>query len=453
MFKKATIIIIIITYILLSIVPAYGLTINSESALLFDLNTGSTLFSYNAKQRMYPASVTKIMTCILALELGDLKDVITVDEETPYEIYGSKISLEPGEILTLKDLLYALMLPSANDAASVIAKHYAGSIEEFAKLMNKKALELEAINTNFVNPHGLHDDNHYTTASDLKKIVIYAMKNETFREIVKTKRYIINATNKKEERILNNGNNLILNTSSNIYVDGLYVSREYEGALGIKPGYTEQAGNCLVSYAKKNNMDLVAIVLKGSGPNVYTDTHNLLNYGFNNFKTINIIKQNMYVEDLIIKDENNKTITIPLITKNPVNIISTEDEVKNIEKQVKIYGISPPIKKEEVVGKIEFLQNGEVIGSTELISTKSVANFKVDSSTEITTQEPKKGLTVPPLLYVILAIVIGLFVLRTYNKIRIAKIRKRRRIKREMERQREKERQQYETYNKNRGNY
>jgi len=148
----------------------------SQSAVLIDAGTGSILAEKDANKKMYPASLTKIMTAIIAIEKGNLSDVITVDNDTPYEISGSHIALEPGEILTLKDLLYALMLPSANDAASVIAKHYGGSTEEFVKLMNDKAKELGALNTHFVNPHGLHDENHYTTATDLAIITKYAMK-------------------------------------------------------------------------------------------------------------------------------------------------------------------------------------------------------------------------------------------------------------------------------------
>ena len=153
----------------------------SESAVLIDASSGTILAQKNADKKMYPASLTKIMTAILAIELGELTDVITVDDDTPFEIEGSHIALEPGEILTLKDLLYALMLPSANDAASVIAKHYGGSLENFVKMMNQKAKELGAYNTNFTNPHGLHDTNHYSTAADLALITKYAMENDTFK--------------------------------------------------------------------------------------------------------------------------------------------------------------------------------------------------------------------------------------------------------------------------------
>ncbi|MBF6841874.1 D-alanyl-D-alanine carboxypeptidase family protein, partial [Acinetobacter baumannii] len=153
------------------------------------MDTGQILYEKNPHLKLHPASTTKIMTGILAIENGNLNDVVTVDDETPYVIKGSHIALEPGEKLTLKDLLYALLIESANDSALVIAKHIAGTAEEFAKMMNDKAKELGALNTNFVNPHGLTDENHLTTAYDLSLIARYAMKNETFREIVSNYTY------------------------------------------------------------------------------------------------------------------------------------------------------------------------------------------------------------------------------------------------------------------------
>ena len=198
MIKKIFVYCIIFSIIILNInrVSAQP-SILSKSSILIDADSGTVLAEKDANKKMYPASLTKIMTAILAIEMGNLSDVIKVDDDTPYEIDGSHIALEPGEMLTLKDLLYALMLPSANDAASAIAKHYGGSIEKFVKLMNDKAKELGAVNTNFVNPHGLHNNNHYTTAYDLALITRYAMKNEIFRTIVGTQKYEIQPTNKK----------------------------------------------------------------------------------------------------------------------------------------------------------------------------------------------------------------------------------------------------------------
>ena len=192
MTKRILIYLLIFQCFLVNFSTAYAAapSLISESAVLIDADTGTILTQKNADKKMYPASLTKIMTAILAIEMGKLTDIITVDNETPHEIDGSHIALEAGEILTLKDLLYALMLPSANDAASVIAKHYGKSLDGFVKIMNEKAKELGAYNTNFENPHGLHNENHYTTAADLALITKYAMENETFRKIVATTRYV-----------------------------------------------------------------------------------------------------------------------------------------------------------------------------------------------------------------------------------------------------------------------
>ena len=429
MLKKFITLLIFILFISLNITPVYAVTTNCGSAMLFELNTQTTLYERSANKKMYPASITKIMTAAIALELGNLDDKITVDEETPYEIYGSHIALEPDEILTLKDLLYALILPSANDAASVIAKHYSGDIESFVKLMNEKAKEIGATNTNFVNPHGLHDDNHYTTAEDLAKIVTYAMKNETFREIIKTPRYEIPATNKKEPRAIITTNNLLLNTSpSYILVNNKWVTREYEGAAGVKTGYTPEAGNCLISYAEKNGIGLVAIVLNGSGTDVYTDTHNLLNYGFDNFEIKNMIKANEFVQDLDVLDNSEK---LPLVTKDNVSIIVEKGTTPDIKPDVTIFDISLPIKKGDTLGKLEYKIDDKTVGSTDIVSTMSVASIKNTNKSNKSNNTSK----LPTWLKIITAVLIAILTLRVYNKIRVYVIRQKRKKRRKKMRQ------------------
>lgn len=428
MLKKIVTFFIFTFFILLNITPIYAVTTNCGAAMLFELNTQTTLYERSANKKMYPASITKIMTAAIALELGDLDDKITVDEDTPYEIYGSHIALEPGEILTLKDLLYALILPSANDAASVIAKHYSGDIESFVKLMNEKAKEIGATNTHFANPHGLHDENHYTTAADLAKIVTYAMKNETFREIIKAPRYEIPATNKKEARPIITTNNLLLNTSpSYILVNNKWVSREYEGAAGVKTGYTPEAGNCLISYAEKNGIGLVAIVLNGSGTDVYTDTHNLLNYGFDNFEIKNMIKANEFVQDLDVLDNSEK---LPLVTKDNVSVIIEKGTTPDIKSNVTIFDISLPIKKGDVLGKLEYTIDKKTVGSTDIISTMSVASTRNSNS------DNKNGDSkFPTWLKIIVAVIVAIFTLRIYNKIRVYIIKQKRKKRRRKMRQ------------------
>ncbi|MGD9568509.1 MAG: D-alanyl-D-alanine carboxypeptidase family protein [Sedimentibacter sp.] len=395
-----------------------------DSAVLIDANTGTIISEKNADQKMYPASLTKIMTAILAIEMGDLSDVIKVDDDTPYEISGSHIALEPGEILILKDMLYALMLPSANDAALAIAKHYGGSEAEFVKLMNNKAKELGALNTNFVNPHGLHDDNHYTTAADLALITKYAMKNETFRKIVQTDRYEIKPTNKKSEtRYFTNLNKLVYNSSYNqILVDGAYINPEYEYATGVKTGYTPEAGNTLVASAEKNNTQLIAVIMNGVSLEMYQDAHNLFNYGFEEYESATLINKNTFVQNIKVQNGDSKEISA--ITENEFKAFIKKDSANNIESHVVINEVMLPLEKNDVVGKIEYISEGKVIGTVNLITPTSVKNINTDNSSNGILAAIVKFIG-----YIVLFGAIALFLLKIYNDIRIRINKKRRRKK------------------------
>jgi len=395
-----------------------------DTAVLIDANTGTILAEKNANQKMYPASLTKIMTAILAIEMGNLSDVITVDKDTPHEIEGSHVALEPGEILTLKDLLYALMLPSANDAASVVAKHYGGSIEKFATLMNEKAKEIGAYNTHFVNPHGLHDENHYTTAADLALIAKYAMTNETFREIVSTVKYEIQPTNKKTEtRYFATLNKLLYNSGSNqIYVDGVYISPFYEYATGAKTGYTPEAGNCLVATATKNGTDLIAVAMKGVSLEMYQDAHNLFNFGFNEYESKTLINKNTYIKNVEIKNGDSKEISV--ITESNLTALVKKSSDKNIKSNVVINDITLPLEKNQVVGKIEYTLDNASIGSVNLITPIEVKSTLTEESGGSFFMGIMKFLGI----LVIFSLIV-LFLLKVYNDIRIKINRKKRRKK------------------------
>lgn len=393
----------------------------SESAVLIDASSGTILAQKNADKKMYPASLTKIMTAILAIELGELTDVITVDDDTPFEIEGSHIALEPGEILTLKDLLYALMLPSANDAASVIAKHYGGSLENFVKMMNQKAKELGAYNTNFTNPHGLHDTNHYSTAADLALITKYTMENDTFRKIVSTTKYEIQTTNKKDEpRYFTTLNKLIYNTSYNqIYVDGAYISPYYEYATGAKTGYTPQAGNCLVATAKKDGTELIAVTMKGISLEMYQDAHNLFNYGFEEYESATLVGKNTFIKNIKIPNGDSKEIS--LITESDLTALIKKDTLDDIKSNVYIDDITLPIEKNSVIGKIEYTLDNKVIGAVNLISPISVKSTAQEGQGNI-------FLTIVKFVgFLILFAAVSILLLKIYNDIRIRINRKKRR--------------------------
>ena len=422
MLKKILMYSIVFTIILLNInkVEAQP-SILSKTAVLIDTESGTILANKDANKKMYPASLTKIMTAIIAIEMGNLTDVITVDDDTPYEIDGSHVALKPGEILTLKDLLYALMLPSANDAASAIAKHYGKNTESFVKLMNDKAKELGAYNTNFVNPHGLHDDNHYTTAYDLALITKYAMQNEIFRNIVSTQKYEIKPTNKEpESRPFTNLNKMLYCGSSNqIYVDGMWISPLYENTTGVKTGYTPEAGYTLVASAKKNNTELIAVVLNGVSLEMYQDAHNLFNYGFESYQSSTLAYKNTFIQNLTIKNGDNKEIS--LITENDFTALIEKNSISNVQSKVILNDITLPLNKNDVVGKIEYSLDGKILGSVNLI-TPTTVNSTLTESTGINP-------IFMTLLKSVFVLALIIFAFRIYNNIRIKINRKKRRRK------------------------
>lgn len=255
-----------------------GPQVQAESAILMDVDYGVCLYEKNIHQRQYPASITKIMTALLVIENADLSDVVTFSENAVYGIEpdSSHIGIDVGEQLTVEQSLHGLLLASANEVAMGLAEHVAGSVEAFVDMMNERAAELGCQDTHFVNPHGLHDEEHYVTAYDMALIAREAYRNQTFAGIVGTATYEIPPTNMEEEtRYLVNNHKLLSN-------DEMY----YTGCRGGKTGFTDQALNTLVTFAKRDNRRLVCVDLKTNGTPIYADTGALLDYGFANFSWI-----------------------------------------------------------------------------------------------------------------------------------------------------------------------
>ena len=247
--------------------PAKKIQISSKAAELIDLNTGKVLFQKDVHEKLGPASTEKILTAIIILERCKLNKVVTVKEDATLQP-PTKIYLKTGEKITVNNLLYAMMLNSANDAAYALAEYAGGSINNFAKIMNKKAKSLGCKDSNFVNPNGLSDDNQYTSAYDMAIISKYAMKNPKFREIVDTKTYKLPATNKSKARSLVNHNKMLFKT---IYY--------YPGCTGIKTGYTDKSQHTLVVSSTKGKKKLLAVLLDNQ-VFCYKDAANLFDYGF-----------------------------------------------------------------------------------------------------------------------------------------------------------------------------
>lgn len=273
--------------------------IKSETAVLVDADTGQVLYQKDMNKRMYPASITKIMTGMLALRDGNLSDYITISDEAVRTVDSSSanIALSPGEQLTLEQALYAISVASANDAANGIAEAIGGTIEDFVAMMNLTAQEAGALKTHFCNANGLPDDDHYTTAYDMALITAQALKTTGFTEIFSSKRYKIPPTNKQPEtRIVN---------SSNRFLNGDMI---YNGMLISKAGWTNAAQHTLVSVAEQNGTTLIAVVMKSSDSTVkWSDTVSLFDYGYEQFERVTISKEDILSAAPVIMEVPNES--------------------------------------------------------------------------------------------------------------------------------------------------
>ena len=246
-------------------------TINSRAAIVYERSSGKILYGKEENEKRKMASTTKIMTAIVVLENTNLDDIVTISSKAA-GTGGSRLGLHKDDKISIQDLLYGLLLCSGNDAAVALAEHVSGDLSNFANMMNSKATSLGLSSTHFVTPHGLDDDNHYTTAYELALITNYALKNDVFANLVKTKTYTISINN--HPKTLSNTNELLGN------LDGVY---------GVKTGFTNGANRCLVTAVKRDNMDIICIVLGADTKKDRTkDSINLINYSFNNFKMVNI---------------------------------------------------------------------------------------------------------------------------------------------------------------------
>ena len=342
-------------------------SIDSGAVLILEETTGKVIYEQNGYKRMFPASTTKIMTAILTIENCNLDETATASEYAINSIPEgyTNASIQVGEVLTVKDLLYALMVTSANESAIVLAEHVAGSEEAFCWMMNDKAKEIGCQDTHFVNPNGIHSEDHYSTAYDLALIAKYAMQNETFREIVKTTSYTLPSTNAypRKDRTFTNTNSLIIYDNRN-RADNYY----YEYATGIKTGYTSQAGNCLVSSAEKNGMSYITVVLNapvgftaaGTISHRYLDTIALFNFAFDNYSFRKLKSKNALIETITIDNGEKDANSLDLLISDEVNVLASIDNRNSeIEPEVTLNdNLSAPISKGEVVGTITYRVEG-----------------------------------------------------------------------------------------------
>ncbi|MBE6068936.1 MAG: D-alanyl-D-alanine carboxypeptidase [Clostridium lundense] len=330
--------------------------VSADGAILMDASTGEVIYSKNMTSPYPPASTTKIMTALLTLENCDLEDVVTVGSNPPFAD-GSKIYISEGEQFTVNDLLYALLLASANDVAEALAEHISGSKEDFVKLMNKRALELGATSTNFVNPNGLYDTNHKTSAKDLAIIMRELVKHPEYTKISTTSSYKIAPTNKmNKERPLWNGNRLIQKSSEYYYSD----------CQGGKTGYTIQSEHSYVATAERNGQKLILTLIHDKNKTYFKDAANLFDYGFNNFEVAKL-----YSQGELVTNYEKDNLSIPLLAEKDFYYVKEKDSssVPAISLNNKDTNIlDNAFKKGDILSEGTITLNDKSLGSLKLLA-------------------------------------------------------------------------------------
>lgn len=400
-------------------------SLTAASAIVMDADTGLILYDKKSNVKHYPASITKIMTTLLCIENCSLNETVTFKESEVLHLESgaSNIGTKPGETLTIEQCLYAIMLASANEVCLGVADYISGDISSFADLMNSRAKEVGCKNTHFSNPNGLHSDDHYTTAYDMAMISKEALKNSTFRKVAGTKTYYIPATNKQPARqAIPNHHNML-----HAYTFSQYV---YDGCTGGKTGFTSMAQNTLVTFAERDGMRLICVVMKGQGPkqsltaNIYTDTTSLLDFAFENYQ----------VHDLTSSVEDANSVESPLFTKfssffdkdnaplqtsnNGRIILPTGVDVSSAVHQVEFYDAPKEQDGNNVIGSVTYTYGGKVVGETDIYFSShsntgqlaSPEDMEFTKSKVVAGTSRHAGIILKNIAIVICAIIVCLFI-------------------------------------------
>ncbi len=355
-----------------------GPEVSAESAIVMEINTGTILYSKNIHEELYPASTTKILTCLLAVENANLSDTITFSNEAVFSVPGdgSSIGMDVGESITLEQALYGIMVGSANEVANAVAEHVSGSIDGFVSLMNEKAESLGCTNTHFANTNGLQNDNHYTSVYDLALISSEFFSNELLCKVANTPRYHFEPTaTQPDDFYLNNKHKLINGEIT------------YDGIVGGKTGYTDQARETLVTCAERDGMKLVCIVFMEESPTQFTDTVTLFDYAFNNFQMVNVSdSETRYMPDdsLFFESENDvfgKSGNILSLSSDSSIILPKTSSIDETS-----YEVSYNLSKKELslypaaIAKIVYTYNEVPIGSAMLCYSSQTHSGEVSES-------------------------------------------------------------------------
>ena len=384
-----------------------GFELNAKAAMLISLDTGEVLYAKNENEKMYPASLTKMLAAVIVLEnTGDLDNTkITTTKSALRAISGtgaSVIGLKEGEELTVRQALYCLLVSSGGDIAYVIAEHYGGTTEGFMDMMNKKAQEIGMTSSHFGNPVGLHDEQTYTTASDIALLAQYALKYDAFAEITSTVRYNMAATNMSPARTLST-TNFLIDRSTNYY---------YKYAAGVKTGFTDEAGRCVVSTASYEGYNYLCIIMNcdstGGQRNEFVDSRNLYRWAFNNFEYKTLIDTTLPVAEIPVELSMSSDFIQLYPEKSITSIlpIQADSSTISIEPTLIAEKVDAPVESGTVLGTADVIYAGEVIGRVNLVSRETVkANVILQTGRIL-----KNVFTSPPFKIILILIGIGVLI-------------------------------------------
>lgn len=397
---------------------ASDFTVSCRSALLVDVNTGQVIYQQNADTKQYPASITKVMTALLVREHTDPNAIVTVTSSAleGLDAAGSSVSLVVGEKMSVDELLHCMLISSGNDAANVLAEYTAGSVSAFVDMMNQKAKDLGCASTHFMNPHGLHHDNHYTTARDIYIITREFIADPVLMQISNTVSYVVPATNKSSERILTTTNYLISGVSTSRYI--------YTYARGIKTGTTTPAGYCLVSSAEKNGLYLVSVIL-GCGKDEtsgdimsFVETKRMFEYGFSSFSYKTLVEKNRPVVEVGV-EMSQEAETVVAVTQESISALLDNDfDSSKVVLTPWLYSesLTAPVIKGQLLGEVDVSYNGVSYGRVNLTALTGVerSNFlySVDRLNEIVHQPKFVVIAVCAAAAILVYIVVGILIVR-----------------------------------------
>lgn len=419
-------------------------TIDAGAYALIELKSNTIIYSKELDMKRYPASLTKIMTCMLAIEHGNLRDVLTVSSTALENLseFGSSAGLVEGEELTLENMLYCIMLWSANEGCNVIGEYVSGDVESFVALMNETAKALGMENTHFANTHGLHDENHYTTVRDLTILTRWAWQNETFRRFATATTHVVPATNKSESRTLHTTNYL---TATD--VDSRYY---YSLASGIKTGFTTPAGGCLVSTATDGDAEYLSIVMgcdliSNAEDMRFIETRRLFRHAFDTYSFVQVLANTTMLGQPEVKNAKGRENVVVHAKDDAIVLLPKEYNKDDILIKLKYQGeLTAPLKAGETVGSVSIVYQGVELAVSDLVTLTKVEaqentkpqSTKDDTTSDNTEEEPKSVVKTVILTLLIIALIVGalfigaVYAINAYRAKRRAAMRRQRQQRR-----------------------